>query len=262
MRFRSICSALVFLMLTAASSQAEQLTVAAPRGFKRALKEVSRFFEKGNPGWEVSLEFGKPNELTRRIETGAGVDVLVTTDEEKLDSLDQKGLLIKGSRLQLVASEAILIASAKSELILKELNDLTSDKVKAIAMLKDTTPMGRKSRKCLKSAGLLDTLQPKLVEATDMPAAMAMVQKGTADCTFAHTTDAEDATMFKILLRIPESEIPAIRYSAAIPSASKNQEKAGAFLTALRSTSAKSIFENAGFRVITSAQTQTSPSHR
>jgi molybdate transport system substrate-binding protein len=103
-------------------------------------------------------------------------------------------------------------------------------------------PAGVYAREYLERAGLWDALQPKLVPVSNVRAALAAVENGSADAAFTYETDAVGATNARAALVISGDAAPRIVYPAAIVSRAPNRTAAEHLLAYLRSPAAAAIF--------------------
>jgi molybdate transport system substrate-binding protein len=103
-------------------------------------------------------------------------------------------------------------------------------------------PAGVYAREYLERVGLWEALQPKLVPVSNVRAALASVENGSADAAFAYETDAVGATHARAALVISGDAAPRIVYPAAIVSRAPNRTGAEQLLTYLRSAAAAAVF--------------------
>jgi molybdate transport system substrate-binding protein len=103
-------------------------------------------------------------------------------------------------------------------------------------------PAGSYAREYLERVGLWDALQPKLVPVSNVRAALASVENGSADAAFTYESDAVGAGNARAALVISGPPAPRIVYPAAIVSRAPNRTGAEQLLTYLRSPAAAAIF--------------------
>ena len=88
------------LVLAAASLQ-ESMTAAA-----------DAWARKGHPRPVIS--FASSSALARQVEAGAAADLFVSADEEWMDALAAKGLIVPGSRVTFLGNQLVVVAPAGS----------------------------------------------------------------------------------------------------------------------------------------------------
>ena len=90
-------------------------------------------------------------------------------------------------------------------------------------------PAGRYARAWLAARELLAPLQPKIVSADNVRAALALVESGAAAAAIVYATDARIARRARLLFAVPAAEDPGVVYVAAAVRAG-NEQAAAAFL--------------------------------
>src|SRR2546429_6514608 len=100
-------------MAAAMPAAATEVTVFAAASLKEAMDEQAKKFESV-AGSRVIVAYGGSNALARQIEAGAPADVFVSADEDWMDYLDRRRLLVPDSRSNLLANELVLISPASS----------------------------------------------------------------------------------------------------------------------------------------------------
>jgi molybdate transport system substrate-binding protein len=107
-------------------------------------------------------------------------------------------------------------------------------------------PAGKYAKAALESLGQWQAVEVRVVPAENVRAALALVERGEAALGIVYTTDALASDGVEVLETFPESSHPPIRYPAAVLAGSRHPE-AAAFLTFLRSDTARQIFTRHGF---------------
>src|SRR5690348_7251821 len=74
-----------------------ELTVAAASDLTPAFEEIKREFEASQKT-RVTFVFGSTGLLTRQIENGAPFDVFAAANVDYIDQLEQKGLIVPGTK--------------------------------------------------------------------------------------------------------------------------------------------------------------------
>ena len=76
---------------------AAELQVFAAASLTDVLQELAAGYEKDN-GDKILLNLAASNTLARQIQEGAPADLFLSADEEKMDSLEKRHLLLAGTR--------------------------------------------------------------------------------------------------------------------------------------------------------------------
>ncbi|MGH9493442.1 MAG: molybdate ABC transporter substrate-binding protein, partial [Candidatus Sulfotelmatobacter sp.] len=126
------------------------LTVSAAISMKEALDEAGRDFTAANPYITVGYNYGASGTLQHQIEQGAPVDVYLSASPKQMDALETKGLLLQGTRKNLLRNEIVLIVPKDSSAHISSFQDLARPDVKQIALGEPTTvPAGEYAKEVL-----------------------------------------------------------------------------------------------------------------
>jgi molybdate transport system substrate-binding protein len=200
----------------------------------------------------VTLRFnlGASGTLQQQIEQGAPVDVFLSAAEAQMDALASKGLLMDGTRRDLLRNSIVLIAPASSPAGagVTTFQDLTRANVKLIAIGEpQTVPAGTYAKEVLTHLGLYGSLQPKFVLSRDVRQVLTYVATGNADGGIVYSTDAKTTPQVKVVAVAPEDSHDPVIYPVAILKGSRSTATAKAFSDFLFSAKAQAIFAKYGF---------------
>ncbi len=228
---------------------ATEITVFAAASLTDALKEIATGYEK-TTGEKVQFNFAASNTLAQQIQAGAPADIFFSADEAKMDALDKAGLIAKDTRKDLLGNSLVII-TPEDGLKITKAEDLTQPSVKHLS-LGDTkaVPAGVYAKAWLERVKLWEALQPKVVPAENVRAAMAVVESGNAEAGIVYKTDAAISKKVKVAMEIPVAEGPKITYPAAVVKESRNADAARKFLTHLAGKEADTTFAKFGFSLI------------
>jgi molybdate transport system substrate-binding protein len=233
----------------APSPQGQQagLTVSAAISLKDALDAISPLFATSHAEIAIHYNLGASGTLQQQIEQGAPVDVYISASPDQMDALDKQGMLISGSRHDLVRNTVVLVVPANASGI-SNFNDLRSSGVKVVAIGEpQTVPAGKYAQETLTHLGLYDSLKPKFVLAKDVRQVLTYVASGDADAGIVYATDARTTSRVKVVATAPENSHSPVVYPVAVLKDSKNVSAAQAFVAFLRSSAGQSVFEKFGF---------------
>jgi len=234
--------------LTGTPAMAEQVTVFAAASLKEALDEQARRFE-ADTGNRVVISYAASNALARQIEAGAPADLFISADLDWMDYLEQRGLLQKGARADLLRNELVLIAPAKSATKLKIARNfplaaaLGSDRL-ALAN-PDSVPAGKYAKQALQSLGVWAGVEKQVVRTDNVRIALALVARGEAAFGIVYRTDALIEKKVRIVDTFPTSSHPPIRYPAAVTV--RAAPSARPFVQSLTSRTTQETFRKYGF---------------
>src|ERR1700731_5343533 len=109
--------ALAWATARAGGQQETSITVSAAISLKDALEVLGNVYEQRHPVTQVTVNYGSSGTLQHQIEQGAPVDIFISAAEKQMDALESGGLLVAGSRRDLVGNQLVLIAPASSNTV-------------------------------------------------------------------------------------------------------------------------------------------------
>ncbi len=254
-RFAFVLSlALVLLLGMGFAAPAPQgrteLIVSAAISMKDSLDEVSHLYQAANPNVSIKTNYGASGTLEIQIEQGAPVDVFLSAAPKQMDALDAKGLLLEGTRKDLLRNEIVLIVPADSSLKIASFQDLTHADVKHVALGEPTVvPAGQYAKEVLTNLGIYDAVNSKAVLAKDVREVLTYVETGNADAGIVYITDALTSSKVKVVARAPEKSHSPVIYPVAAIKSSKNPAAAREFTNFLSGPQADAVFKKYGFIV-------------
>jgi len=215
--------------------------VLAAASLQEALTEVAAEWAAQNHAAPV-LSFAGTPALARQVEQGAPADLIVFADEEWMDALDRQGLLLTGTRADLLSNRLVLVAPTDSAA--SGLADLGDGRL-ALAD-PEAVPAGKYARAALEHLGQWGGISARIVPAENVRAALALVERGEAPLGIVYATDARASAKVRVVETLPDDSHPPIRYPAAILQSSSHPD-AAAFRAFLFSPQATRIFASHGF---------------
>ncbi|MDR3539564.1 MAG: molybdate ABC transporter substrate-binding protein [Desulfosporosinus sp.] len=224
-----------------------ELLIATAPSLKGSLEEIKGLYAAKNPQVKLVYNYGPSGTLQTQIEQGAATDIFISQGKPQMDALEQKGLIKKESRVNLLGDELVVIVD-KNNTMINSFEDLTKPEVKKIGIGEaESVPAAKTTKETLDTLKLWDTLQPKLVMGKDLMQVMAYVETGNAEAGFVWDTVAITSNKVKIVAKAPANSHKPVVLPAAVVAASKNSDAAAKFLEYLKSDEAMKIFEKNGF---------------
>lgn len=237
------------LALAFGAPASADITVFAAASLKTALDEVAAGWQ-AQGGERVVLVYGGSSALARQIEAGGPAAAFISASVEWMDYLDDKALLVDGSRRDLLGNALVLVAPGEG---LAEAVEVAPDTdlaamlnggVLAMAMV-DSVPAGVYGKQSLTALTLWDKVSGRIAQTEDVRAALQLVARGEAALGVVYATDAAAEPKVHVVGRFPEDSHDPIVYPAArIKDANTD---ATAFLDYLSSDPARAIFTAQGF---------------
>jgi molybdate transport system substrate-binding protein len=243
-------AATVFPAGPAPQTAKADLTVSAAISLKDALDETKQLYTTANPSVSIATNYGASGTLQLQIEQGAPVDVFLSAAPKQMDALESKGLLLEGTRKDLLRNEVVLIVPKDSTLGITGFRDLLKPEVKKVALGEPVSvPAGKYAQDVLTSLGIYDQVNAKAVLAKDVRQVLTYVETGDVDAGIVYKTDALSSAKVKVVVQAPADSHAPVIYPVAVIKASKNAEAAKAFEDFLSGPQARAVFEKYGFGV-------------
>ena len=230
------------------------LLVFAAASLSDALEEVDRAFT-ARTGVRVSASYAASSVLAKQIEAGAPADAFFSADLAWVDYLEERGLLKRGSRREVLGNALVLIAPADSPLRLEitpgfDLAAALGDGRLATAD-PDSVPAGGYARAALTKLGVWQRVSERLVRGENVRAALAYVARGEAPLGIVYRTDAQAEKRVRGGGVFPEDTHPPIRYPVALTA--RARPEAARLAEFLSGATARQIFTRYGFTALASA---------
>ena len=128
-----------------------QVFVAA--SLKNVMEELGEQYEKENPSVKLVFQADSSGKLLSQIQEGYACDVFFSAAQKQMDTLEEEGKLVEGTRKNVVNNQLCVIARKDSGTKVTGLETLKD--AKSIALADGTVPVGRYTRKALVSLGIL-----------------------------------------------------------------------------------------------------------
>ena len=248
-----LLAALALAAVAASGVRAEQVTVFAAASMKTAMDEITARYaeETGNT---ARVSFAGSSALARQIQAGAPADVFISANPGWMDALESDGLIDDATRTDLLGNSLVLIAhDAKANPVEitpdLPLAEMLGESHLAMALV-EAVPAGIYGKAALGSLGLWDAVAPKVAQADNVRAALALVATGEAPLGIVYATDARAEPGATVLGTFPEGSHAPITYPAA-RIRDGDSAVADAFLAYLQGPVARAAFERQGFTVLT-----------
>lgn len=228
------------------------LLVYAAASLTDALDEVDVLFST-QTGIPVKASFAASSVLAKQIEAGAPADVFFAAERAWMDYLEQRGLLRRGSRRDLLGNALVLIAPAGSTVRLKIAPGF--DLVGALGGGRlatadpDSVPAGQYARAALTTLGVWQAIAAHLVRAENVRAALEYVAREDAPLGIVYRTDAQVEKRVRVVDVFPDDTHPPIVYPVALTAGAPPQ--AQRFTEFLSSAAARQVFIRRGFVPLT-----------
>jgi molybdate transport system substrate-binding protein len=238
-------------VLRGAAARAQHVTVYAAASLTDALNEIGGLWvTRGNPAPKFS--FAASSTLARQIENGAPAEIFVSADEDWMDYLATRRLIVKETRTSRLSNRLVLVAPADraQRIDVKPGFDLAGLLGKGRLATGDpaSVPVGRYAQAALISLGVWAIAEPRLARAENVRAALALVERGEAPLGIVYATDAAMARGVRVVAAFPPGSHPPVSYPFALV-AGRDTPPARALLAFVVGGEARAVYEKFGFVV-------------
>jgi molybdate transport system substrate-binding protein len=196
------------------------------------------------------VSFGGSSALARQIESGAPADLFVSADEDWMNELAAKGLIVAPSRTSFLFNRLVLVApatNAKHVAVRKGFPLAAMLGEGRLAMADAAVPAGKYGEQALTALGVWGDVAPKVARADNVRGALALVERGVAPYGIVYATDAFASKAVRIVGVFPENTHPLISYPVALLKGGPDAADAEQFRRFLVSGAGKAIFRRYGF---------------
>lgn len=168
------------LFFTSSYLYAEEITIAAASDLKFALNEILNNFRKENRADKVEVIYGSSGKFYTQILQGAPFDIFFSADISYPKELAKRGFA--ASEIIPYGVGRIALWSVRFDAGNMKISDLLNPKIKKVAIANPKhAPYGRAAEEALRSSGIWDKIQPKLIFGENISQTAQFVQSGNAD---------------------------------------------------------------------------------
>jgi len=258
-RIAGVFAALVVLAGATVSATAQEKTIIvfAAASMKNALDDIDAAYT-AKTGVKIIVSYGPSSGLAKQIEQGAPADVFISADTDWMDYAIAKKNISEPSRVNLLGNSIVLIAPKDSKIgnvtigAGFDLAKLAGGGRIATGDVK-SVPVGKYAKAALEKLGSWQAAEAKFAMTDNVRAALTLVARDEAALGIVYSTDAKVEPGVKIVGTFPADSHPAIIYPVAATTTAK--PATSDYLAFLRSTAAKNILEEYGFKFLVSPTT-------
>jgi molybdate transport system substrate-binding protein len=226
------------------------ILVAAAASLQASLQEITAQYAIIHPQRRVNYNFAASGALQQQIERGAPVDVFISAANAQMNALQAQGLLLTGTRTNLLTNQLVLIAPKGSPLAITSFSQLVQPAVRRIAIGETrTVPAGQYAAQMLTKLGIFDRLKSKFVLGNNVRSVLTAVETGNADAGIVYFTDAQSSGQISIVATADPTLHDPITYPIAILKSSQDPDRSQQYLEFLKTNSATAIFKKYGFGI-------------
>ena len=229
---------------------ADDVLVFAAASLKPALDRILASPEVTAIG-NVKASYAASSQLARQIESGAPAALFISADQDWMDWLSARHLIVAGTRADLVGNTLVLVAPKDNTTRLAIvpgfdlIGALGNDGRLALAE-PNSVPAGKYAKAALTTLGVWSSIESRIVAADNVRAALNFVARGEAPLGIVYRSDAVSEPAVRIVATFPDATHAPIVYPAAIV-AGHDSPTASKLLDRLRSAPEQAIFRAYGF---------------
>lgn len=230
-----------------------EVVVFAAASLKNVLDEIDAEHQKAT-GKHAEISYAASSALAKQIENAAPADIFISADLKWMDYVDDKHLIDKSTRVNLLGNALVLIAPKDSTASVTiapnfPLRQALGTSGKLAMADPASVPAGIYGKAALTKLGVWDSVSGRVAAAENVRAALLLVSRGEAPLGIVYKTDAAVDPNVKVVATFPADSVPPIIYPMAVTANSKNPD-AKALAAYLRGPEARKIFEAGGFSVL------------
>ncbi|MEP7097484.1 MAG: molybdate ABC transporter substrate-binding protein [Dokdonella sp.] len=236
--------------LTPAGARADDLLIFAAASLKPALDTILARPDIAAIG-KVKVSYAASSQLARQIEAGAPAALFISADQDWMDWLAARKLIIAASRANLVGNALVLIAPQDSTAQLAiapgfDLVGALGPQGRLALAEPNSVPAGKYAKAALTTLHVWSSVQARIVAADDVRAALNFVARGEAPLGVVYRSDAVSESGVRVVATFPDNTHAPIVYPIAIVTGHESAA-AGALLDRLRSAPEQAILRGYGF---------------
>lgn len=244
-----------------------EIMVFVAASLEGAFKDVITAYEAQNPGVTITYNADSSGKLMTQIQEGFECDLFFSAGKSQVDTLEEGGFLVDGTRTNLLSNQEVIISAKDSGTAVTGIDNITS--ATNIALAAESVPAGQYARKAMIAAGYLapvddvktittaqvsEALGVEINECSNVSAVKEAVKEGSCDIGFVYYSDAYSVIDYVDIIESLSSDLTgSIIYPAArvVNAAADDAQNAAAddFMAYLQTDEALQIFENYMFLV-------------
>ena len=179
-----------------------QIQVFIAASLSKVMEDVAAKFNESHPDVEIIYNADSSGTLMEQIQNGYACDVFFSAAQKQMNTLEEGGFLVEGTRADVLNNQLIVIARADTETAVTGLENLGD--AESLALADGSVPVGKYTRQALMNLGILPE--------TDDPSAYTTQEVSDA---LGGVEISEQGNVSKVLLAVIEGscEVGTTYYS-------------------------------------------------
>lgn len=225
-----------------------EIVVLAAASLTDAMDEIIENYKEIAPDVSIIASYDSSGKLLTQIEQGAPADVFVSAAQKQMNTLEEEGLMMEGTRIDLLENKVVLVVPAGKDAPASF--EAIADAETIAVGDPEVVPAGSYAKTILTYLNLWDNLSAetgKLVLAGNVREVLTYVATGNADAGIVYATDALIEPGVAVMAQAPEGSCDAIIYPACVLKDAKDAQAAQAFLAYVAGEEGARVLESYGF---------------
>lgn len=239
---------LSFTLVLPLFAHAEKVTIAAAADLKFAMDEIVSTFQYQHPADQIEVIYGSSGKFHTQIQQGAPYDLYFSADIAFPRKLAKAGFA--SSEVKPYAFGRIVLWSASIDASKMTLESLLDPKIARIAIANPKhAPYGKRAEEALRSSGIWEKIEPKLVYGENIAHTAQFVQTGNAQAgiiALSLAVNPELASQGAYWL-IPDTLHEPLEQGFIITKRAEENQIAKQFADYMTSKSARAVMTKYGF---------------
>ena len=236
----------------APQTESVELYVFAAASMTETMDEIIENYKTEAPNVTIIPTYDSSGTLLTQIQEGADCDLFISAAQTQMNTLDESGGLLEGSRVDLLENKVALTVPDGNPKGIESFDQL-AELLKAgdvmLAMGNSDVPVGQYTQKIFDYYGLDEAAMAGagvLTYGSNVKEVTTQVSEATVDCGIIYGTDTASANLTVVDTATAEM-CGQVIYPAAVLADSAHASEAQAFLDYLRTTACSQVFEGVGF---------------
>ena len=253
---------------TAAPLETAEVQLFIAASLEGVFQEIIPLYEESQPNVTITYNADSSGKLMTQIEEGFACDVFFSASTAKVDTLTSEGLVMEGTRVDLLCNKLALITPKDSGTTVTGFADLAN--ASSMALADGSVPAGKYARQVLISLGILDGSKAaadytteeistalgglEINECSNVSKVKEAIKEGSNEVGAVYYSDAYSIIDDIDILEIADSSLTGdILYPVCRivnPEATEAESAAADdFIAFLQTDAAKAVFENYMFTI-------------
>jgi molybdate transport system substrate-binding protein len=240
----------ILLAAYATTLRAEEAVLAVAANFSAPMQQIATLFQK-DTGHTIKLSFGATGAIYAQIKNGAPFDVFLSADQSTAQKLGLEGMAVPNSRFT-YATGQLTLWSKQKDLVDGNGQILKSNSIQRIAVANPKlAPYGAAALETITRLGLLNELQPKLVQGDNISQTYQFIFTQNAPIGFVALSQiyANDAITSGSAWIVPSHLYKPIAQDAILLRKGSDNAAAKALMLYLKGDKARQIIKSYGYLV-------------